>query len=307
MPPTASTLRTPGRRVLVGLITVIGLLLGFAVAALLFRDEGPSNFSGAPSVETVDLPAGGAIASVTPTTVPAPIAEPATAPEALEQFLTAERERRGESSFALLDATTAGEFGSVAAWTSQRANRLLPETFTITSVTPTVAGADVTIAAQRTPAVTPLTGLVPARSEEVWRLDRSTGAWRVQRGRAAEVRPLLPPDAAAQVVAASWLERAAACDDEGRKALQLPGELLGSPALAAGPCDRPDSPSVGGTAVPLAEVSNSTVFVSAFGPGVGRWARAVAVDGDPRFTIVLAPLGDEWRVMGVVADASPRP
>ena len=307
MLPTITSNRKPGRRLLVALVIVIGLLLGFAVATLIFREEGPSNFSGAPSVQTLDLPAAGAIAAVTPASAPAAITEPASPRAALEQFLAAEVERRSDVSFALLDAATAAKVGSVAAWQSQRANRLLPETFTVGSVEADATGAAVTITALRTPAVTPLNGLVPARSDEVWRVENTNGAWRVRDGRPAEVRPVLPSDAAAVTAATTWLERAEACDVDGRVALQLPGALLGAPSLADAPCDAPDSFSAAGTAVPLAELSNSTVFVSAFGAGVGRWARAVAVDGDARFTIVLAPIGDEWRVMGVVADASPRP
>ena len=307
MLPAITTNRRPARRLLVALLVVIGLLLGFAVAALVFREEGPSNFSGAPSVQTLDLPAAGAIAAVTPAPAPAAITEPASPRAALEQFLAAEVERRSDVSFALLDAATAQRVGTVAAWQSQRANRLLPETFTVNAVAEDPSGADVTISAVRTPAVTPLNGLVPARSDEVWRVENANSTWRVRDGRPAEVRPVLPPDAAAVTTAAAWLERAEACDAEGQAALQLPGVLLGAPSLADSPCDAPDAFSAAGTSVPLAELSNSTVFVSAFGAGVGRWARAVAVGGAARFTIVLAPLGDEWRVMGVVADASPKP
>ena len=307
MPTSFTISRTPGRRVLIGLVVVIGLLFGFAVASLIFREEAPSNFSGAPSVDRIDLPAAGAIASVTPVLAPAAIEEPGSAESALRQFLDAEIARRSDVSFALLDDRTATRFGTVAAWQSQRANRLLPESFTVTSTTPTASGADVTIEARRTPAITPLNGLVPAQSTEIWRVDNGSGRWRVQSGQPADVRPVLPSDAAAVDVARAWLAAAEACEQPAMAASQLGGALLGSPALAAAPCDRPESFSASGDAVVLAEQSNSTVFVSAFGPGVGRWARAVAVDGDPRFTIVLAPLGDEWRVMGLVADASPRP
>lgn len=299
--------RMPGRRLRIVLVVVIGLLLGFAVAALVLREERPSNFSGPASVETIDLPAAGATAAVAPVVGPAAIDEPTSARAALERFLDAEIDRRSDVSFALLDADTAREFGTVAAWQSQRANRLLPEAFTVTSTTPTASGVDVLVAATRTPGVNPLNGLVPARSDEVWRVRNADGAWRVERGRPAEVRPMLPPAAAAVGVARTWLARSGACDAEGMAALQLPGAPLGAPGLAAEPCDRVESFSAASASVPLAELSNSTVFVSAFGPGVGRWARAVVVDGEPRFTIVLAPLGDEWRVMGLVADASPRP
>ena len=306
---TAQTIaaRLPGRRIVVGLVVMIGLLVGFAVAALVFRDEAPSNFSGAPSVDRIELPAAGAIATVTPAVAPAPIDEPPSARAALEQYLTAETDRRSDVSFALVDRGTTDRVKTVAAWESERANRLLPESFTVTSVRVADGGTDVTVAAARQPAVSPLTGLVPARSAEVWRVVREDDRWRVLSGQPVDVQPVLPPDAAAVDAATAWLERAAACDDPGTQQLQLPGAVLGSPSLAEGPCEQSDSYSAAGASVALAELPNSTVFVSAYGPGVGRWGRAVAVTGERRFTIVLAPLGDEWRVMGLVPDGSPRP
>jgi hypothetical protein len=39
--------------------------------------------------------------------------------------------------------------------------------------------------------------------------------------------------------------------------------------------------------------------VAAFGPEVGAWARLVPVQGPrSRFSVVVGPLGDAWRVLG---------
>ena len=40
-------------------------------------------------------------------------------------------------------------------------------------------------------------------------------------------------------------------------------------------------------------------YVAAFGPEVGSWARLVPVQGPrSRFSVVVGPLGDAWRVLG---------
>ena len=43
-------------------------------------------------------------------------------------------------------------------------------------------------------------------------------------------------------------------------------------------------------------------FIAAFGPDLAEWARIVAVDGprgaDGGFFAVVAPVGDDWRVLG---------
>ncbi|HVF32644.1 MAG TPA: hypothetical protein VM933_06375 [Acidimicrobiales bacterium] len=295
------------RRFVVLPLVVLALVVGFAAAALVFRpDPAPSAFDGVPSVSRLDLPArrGGPEAAA-PAVAPVVAEEPSSAREALQRYLDAEVARQYDVSFALVDAKTRESEGPVAAWSNSRANRLLPEQFTIVDEVASPDGTDVTVSAIRTPAVSPQTGLVPARSQETWRVVKAEG-WRVLRGRPADVRPELPSDAAATAVGAAWLERAAACDATGAAALQLSVNLLGSPDLRDATCKNRSTWSAG-SAIPVSEISNSTVIVSAYGPGVGRWARAVPVTGAGRFTIVLVPLGAEWRVTGLVPEGSPRP
>lgn len=295
------------RRLSVIPLVVLGLVLGFAAAALAFRpDPAPSVFAGAPSITEFQLPAGSAAPAAAPAAAArAPIEEPASARDALQRYLDAEIAGRYDASFALVDPKTRESDGPVAAWGNTRSNRLLPEQFEIVGVAVVAEGVDLTVTASRTPAVSALTGLVPARSQETWRVV-DTGGWRVLGGRPVDVRPELPSEAAAAATGAAWLERAMACDEQGATALQLSANLLGSPGLRAATC-KSKATWTAGDAVPLSELSNPTVFLSAYGPGVGRWARAVPVTGPGRYTIVLVPLGDEWRVTGVVPDGSPRP
>ncbi len=51
---------------------------------------------------------------------------------------------------------------------------------------------------------------------------------------------------------------------------------------------------------PQRAVQNPQPYLSTFGPEVQTWARLVPVQGPKtRFAVVVAPLGDAWRVLGV--------
>lgn len=309
-PTPREPLVLPGGRTIVVLLVVIGLILGFGVAYLVFREPaGPSIYDGAPSITEFDLPAvkpsGQVDLSSAPPATPVVANEPASARAALVQYLDAEITKTSDIAFGLVDAKTQQSDGPAANWQNTRANRLLPEQYKVLGERSDADGVEVTIAATRTPSVSALTGLIPARSEETWRVVND-GGWRVVRGRPVEVRPVLASDEAATAVGADWLERAAACDKAGTASLQLSSTLLGSPVISKSTCET-KATWTAGKAFPVSELPNSTIFVSAYGPGVGRWARAVPVTGPSRYTIVLAPIGDEWRVMGLIPQGSPRP
>ena len=299
--------RPSRRRLVIISLVLFGLVVGFGAAAFAFRPgSAPSAFSGAPSVSELDFPATPSVAPST-ASVPQPTVadEPISARDALQRYLEAEIAENHDVGFGLVDAETQVSDGPLAAWQNGRVNRLLPERFSILSETVVASGVDFTVSATRTPAVSPLTGLVPARSEETWRVVNA-GGWRVLRGRPIDVRPELPSDVVAAATGSAWLARAAACDESGATALQLSANLLGSPDLRDGTC-KSDSAWTAGDAIPLSHISNPTVFVAAYGSSVGRWARAVPVTGPGRYTIVLVPLGNEWRVTGVIPEGSPRP
>ncbi len=146
---------------------------------------------------------------------------------------------------------------------------------------PTDSGIEITITAAREPSVTAVTGLVPARSTERWLVVAEDG-WRVARGRPADVVPVLPSDDSAKGTAEAWLDATVACDQAKAGMLQLTPTPLGAPGLAKAPCG--SKSKLGLDAVrPLSELPDSTVFVSAFGAEVGRWARSVDVSGDGVF------------------------
>ena len=305
-------------RLQLALSVTIGLLVGLGVTYVALRDDaGASAFDGPPSVAAIERPAGSAASGVddsgeailaraaaAESTPPAtPAVEPRTAQAALARFLEAETADRADESFALLAPDAQRRYGSVAAWRQSRAERVVAATFTITGERATADGTEVTVQARRTPSITPFRGLVPAESTEQWLVQRPAGSvWRVARPTPLRSEPLLPNDAGAVTTAQRWVDGAARCD-AAITDLQLERALLGAADRADLACRTKGAwRAVDGEVVPAAELADATSFVAAYGPSVGRWARAVPVsNGTERFLVVLGPVGQDWRVMGLAS------
>ena len=298
----------------------VGLIVGLGVTFVALHDDGdsaPSVYGGPPSVLEIDRPAGTSsvglstaaetlerAAAIAAIPLPVPAVEPATPRAALDSFLTAEIADRSEISFALLDPGTQRDIRSVGAWRSTRSDRVIPERFSITSDKRLPDGTgEVTVRSTRPPSITLFRGLVAAESVDVWSLVRGedgTG-WRVRNGREQASEPQLPPDAGASAAAQRWIDGAARCD-VGVTALQLQPTLLGAPEAAERACKAKGTWRTVGAPRRAAEVPDLTAFVAAYGPRVGRWGRGVLVersDSSDRFTVLLGPVGQEWRVMGL--------
>lgn len=297
------------------LMATVGLIAGIGVSYVALRpDPGISVFSGPPSVQEVARPAGlrgdDGLALPAPFTPTPPAREPASARAALLAFLDAEiadrdatMPARSADSFALLDVDTQRRVGSVAAWRQTRAARLVPAEADITAERAVDAGVELTVATTRPPSLTPFRGLVAARTTEVWRVERSEVGWRVVRGRPISIEPQLPPDGAALVSAQRWIDAASSCDAAAARSRQLDELLLGAASLSAEAC----AAGAGWRAVDLVAVdglADITALVSAYGSGVVDWARAVTVTkAEQQIVVVLGPVGDDWRVMGLLPSA----
>ncbi len=303
--------RLGGRYLAVVLTAIIGLLAGLGVAYVALRPEGEiSVFSGPPSVKSIDRPAGARgeteLSLPTAFAVTNPVREPASARLALDAFLLAEiadidgeTPARSAESFALLDEPTQRRVGSVAAWRQTRAERVIPARYSVASERRTSDATQLTVAASRPPSITPFRGLVAAETTEVWAVVRGDAGWRVQGGRPVSVEPKLPPDAAAVAQAQRWIDRASDCEKSVTE-FQLDKVLLGDPGLADVAC-KTKGDWKAGRLVPVGGLDNITPFVAAFGNSVSSWGRSVEVTtSDQRFLVVLGPVGNEWRVMGLL-------
>jgi hypothetical protein len=112
--------------------------------------------------------------------------------------------------------------------------------------------------------------------------------------------PVLPGDAGAQAVVRAWVARMQACDRTAARGLQLGSLLYGPIRLGDAPCRERGSWQVG-TPASIAAASDAGTYLAAFGPGIAGWGRIVPVTG-PRshFLVAVGPLGDDWRVLGVL-------
>jgi len=295
----------PWRRTAVVLVVVaVGAGAGVGAVAALQGDGGhQAHRPPTPSVAAFRFPTHGAIRAIaTDSTAAEPFVEPTSARGALEAFLGAERDGLAARSFGLLTAADQQDVGSAASWAASSADRPRPVTFTITSEAVTAEGEQISVDVSRQPSLDQFSGFVSARAAQTWRVVRDGTTWRVAAEPFAE-NPMLPPMAAAASVVDRWLGASSDCDRSGAVSLQGVPDLIGPEDLANAPCRERGSWTVAGPVLTLDRAPDAQTFVEAYGPDVGTWTRLVPVRG-PRthFFVATAPLGDDWRVIGVTSD-----
>lgn len=227
--------------------------------------------------------------------LPAP---PSSPTEAVRQYVWAEIAGDAVRSYTLLSEAGRIAAGSQADWIAESFQR------------PTIVDFDVDATAQpdaaqrstRTvvgtvtlePRLDEVSGFVPAEAEVDWRLVAEDGGWRIDIANST-LYPVLPDEEGAARAAMEWAQARQECT----VAAEYPGSLLGTPVLGDQLCD------IAGdfTAAPPAPLGDvlTTEVVAAFGPDATAWARTVALSGAADLTVVTAPLGDRWVVVGVTA------
>jgi hypothetical protein len=295
--PGISRISRISRRQAIALgIGVAGLAVGIGVAALANRQ--PVAPRPTASVQHLDLsyhPEG----TQTPGPAPARPVAAASASEAVQRFLRANAKQDFATSFALLDKASQKDHQTVAGWTAAQADRPPVSGVTIGGEHRGAGGAvEVTANVTHPAAVDPFAGLTPGRTVEVWRAHREGGRWHVAAD-PVSVRTLLPSDASAAAAVQSWVDHLARCDRPGAHAMQASAELYGPADLAGAPCQEHGAWKATATRG-FDATAEPQPYLSAFGPDVQSWARLVPVQGPrTRFAVVVAPLGDAWRVLGL--------
>jgi hypothetical protein len=289
----------PDRRRLLR-VAGVGLLgLAVGVGAILAAHGLGGRPERAASVERLDLPAGAAPAATPdgPGTAPAPAAA-GTARAAVQRFLQAGADGDFEVAYGLLDQAGRRRYPSLARFTRAQADRAAATAVRVGAERRVGDGrAEVTVTLAHPPAIDPFAGLVPARTVEVWPASRQDGRWRVAPD-PVSVRAQLPGDDRAPEAVTAWVQRLLACDRQGAAGLQAGAELYGPADLAELPCRERGRWTVAAPEGFDAAIEPEA-YVAAFGPEVGSWARLVPVQGPgTRFSVVVGPLGDAWRVLG---------
>ncbi len=216
----------------------------------------------------------------------------------MEKLLAAEKANDHSASFSYVDpssATTAG-YVDIAAWSLRR--RELPP---ITGYTVTASGdGGAAATVDHAPKLDAFYGLAPAHERQVWKGVRTSGGWLVVAE--PEVTPVLPSDDAAGAAVSAWVRAVQSCDRAKAVALQAVDKLYGSSQQAATLCHSSGDVRVGAVTA-LVVGPGSTDIVAQYGTDALTWARTVPVLAPARVLVIVAPIGDEWKVLGI-ADPS---
>jgi hypothetical protein len=220
-----------------------------------------------------------------------------TARAAVRRFLQAGADGDPAVAYGLLDRAGVERYPTLARFTRAQADRPEITAVRVGRERRAGTGAEVTATLAHPAAIDPFTGLVPARTVEVWRASRQNGRWRVAAD-PVSVRADLPGDARAPQAVTAWVERLLGCDRAGAAGLQAGADLYGPADLPELPCRTRGRWTVAAPQSFDAAVEPEA-YVAAFGPEVGAWARLVPVQGPgARFSVVVGPVGDAWRVLG---------
>ena len=235
--------------------------------------------------------------ATTTTTVNAATYVPA-APEpvaTVEGFLTAEVAGDFETSFTLLAQDDQEAAGGAEGWVAEhylvvptiRGFRLIADSV---GAGKAVVSTDLSLE----PGLDELIGLTPADAGATWVVVEEAGGWRVAFTE-SRIDPVFLDDATAPAAAEEWVADQQSCMGEPEGTLPV----LGFPNLADPLCGTAGPVRVSGP-LALEDAAEAAPFLAAFGPEVGIWARVVEVETPIDLRLVLAPVGERWRVVGVL-------
>lgn len=268
------------------------LATALAVALLLGACSGDSDRDdGARAESTTTAPVTTAVPTTTaPGTAPTP--QP-TLRAAVEGLLAAEVADDAAASYRFLGDEAREQFRDVAEW-SRRRSQLPPATgFEITESTDDTVVAEVT----HPPGLDPFIGLSPARERQTFTGQEVDGGWLV--ATEPEIEFLLPPASEAPEVVQRWAAAVQACDQAAAAELEAVDQIFGSSVGAGELCGSTGAITTGDPEELLAG-PQSTDLIAQYSTDILGWAQVVPVTGPVSpFSVVVAPIGDDWRVLAV--------
>jgi hypothetical protein len=269
--------------------------LAAAGGAYLVTTGGDEPFRNSPeasrTLDRIDATEANGLAGATLEMDAPPLSAPASTPQdAVTGLLEALVAQDADRSYSLLSAYDRAAAGSLASWRDRLA--VLPQVvdFHVTGSGP----ADVTTDVVFEPRLDEVGGFVPEQARATWTTVEEDGGHRVAYADST-FEPVLPSDAAATQAAQRWVTEQQAC----REGETYAGSLLGQPTLTDALCG-----SAGmfraGAAEDLERFRDPTLVLNAFGADAATFVRVVPVDGPVPVQVALAPLGQDWEVIGVI-------
>ena len=215
---------------------------------------------------------------------------------ALTEFLTAEVDGDFEASFELLSSVDQGTTAGADGWTAEH-YLVVPTILDFQLVADSSEGtrAEVSVNLTLEAGLDQMVGLRPAHADSTWVLLEEVGEWRVVFTE-SRIEPVYLDEATAPRAVEQWAAHRQNCEP----ATEWDTSLLGFPSLAESLCGSTGAIRIGDP-VRLTDAADASSFLAAFGPEVGIWARVVPVDGEFPLRAVVAPIGEEWVVIGVLA------
>jgi hypothetical protein len=149
------------------------------------------------------------------------------------------------------------------------------------------------------PGLDSFTGLSPAMDKEVWTGERQHGGWLLDPNYTSQ--PVLPPDSGAPATTASWVRYVESCDPAGALRDQAVADLLGTKDAGSQFCAE-KIPFTFGAPRDLPPGRATSELVAEYSSDAVIWARSVTLTGAAGpIDVVLAPIGQVWKVVGVFA------
>lgn len=243
-------------------------------------------------------------ASTATSVAAAPLPDPQPTPrailaDAVRDLLAAEQRGDRAASFVLLSRQSRAEFKDVADWLGRR--QQLPAV-TKFRIQPDSEGArgdragKVVAEVEHVPGLDPFKGLSPARETQTFTGRKEGNGWLVDGEPVTE--PILPADALAIEAATAWVAAVQSCDQPKAGGLQAVDILFGAADGAAGLCGKAGPVTAGEVGRLTAGVASSDI-VAQYSTDALEWARVVRMTAPTTFGVVLAPLGDKWKVLGL--------
>lgn len=224
-------------------------------------------------------------------------AGPAETPEAaVAQFLAAEQREDYAASFALLAASTREAVGTSTQWTAAHADIPAVTAWRFEDMQAEGDTSRVFGTVGFAPQLDEVAGLVPGSASATWQVVRDDGTWFVDFDE-SQLLPRYPDDTTADDAVRAWVTAQQQCES----GPQYDGGLLGRKGLAGSLCDAPGEPEV--AEARELETLELDVLLPAFGAEAEIWGRAVDVAGPVPLRALVAPLGDDWIVVGVMDPA----
>ena len=221
---------------------------------------------------------------------PALSAAAPTPQEAVTGLLDALVAGDADRSFSLLSAEDRAASGPYATWRDRLLSLPRVVDYQVTGVGSDSVTTDVVFE----PRLDEVVGFVPALAQATWTTIEEDGGHRVAYADSTS-EPVLPADAAATQVAERWVTEQQGC----RQGPIYGGNLLGQPTLADTLCGTAGTFKAG-PAQGLDGFRDPTLVLNAFGADASTFVRVVPVDGPLALQVALAPLGEDWEVIGVI-------